>query len=378
MKGQPTLGIALGSGAARGWAHIGILRALADVGIAPDLVAGCSMGAMVGAAFAAGRVEQLEAWALSLDGKGVVGMLDIGLRGGLFKGHRLLDHFHRQFASCQFSELELPFAAVAADLASGQEVWLREGKVSDAVHASCAIPGLFQPVPRDGRYLIDGSVVNPIPVSLCRAMGADVVIAVDLGSNRGRRFARGGKVTPGTSSYRRRLMSALLRRRDDDSAAASARKVAPLPSMIDALLGAIEIMQERTSEQRLATEPPDVLLIPRLQSLGPFEYHRAAAAIAEGREAVALMLPAIHASLAGWHPATRVHSVRGARHAAFTGTSAHTDDGAGSAIGAEGATMKFHKPPKQDKKKPLLSPKEKKAAKQQKKHAADVAPLIKH
>jgi hypothetical protein len=154
--------------------------------------------------------------------------------------------------------------------------------------------------------------------------------------------------------------------------------VAPLPSMIDALLGAIEIMQERTSEQRLATEPPDVVLIPRLPSLGPFEYHRAAAAIAEGREAVALMLPAIHASLAGWQPATRVHSVRGARHAAFTGTSAHTDSGAGSATGAEGADMKFHKPPKQDKKKPLLSPKEKKAAKQQKKHAADAAPLIKH
>jgi NTE family protein len=121
MAKRPKVGLALGSGSARGWAHVGILRALADHGIAPDFVAGCSMGAMVGAAFAAGRIEQLEAWALSLDGKDVLGLLDIGLRGGLFKGDRLLDVYHAQFAGCQFSELGLPFAAIATDLASGQE-----------------------------------------------------------------------------------------------------------------------------------------------------------------------------------------------------------------------------------------------------------------
>ena len=295
MAERPTLGIALGSGAARGWAHIGILRALADQGILPDVVAGCSMGAMVGAAFAAGRIEQLEAWALSLDGKGIVGMLDIGLRGGLIKGHRLLDHFHAQFAGGPFSELQLPFGAIATDLASGQEVWLREGQVSDAVHASCAVPGLFRPVLRDGRYLIDGSIVNPIPVSLCRAMGADVVIAVDLGSNRGRREEKVRRESP---SYRQQLTSTLLRRRVDDITAANIGDVAPLPSIIDGLVGAIDIMQERISEQRLTSDPPDVLLIPRLQPLGPFAYHRAALAIAEGREVVALMLPAIQASLA--------------------------------------------------------------------------------
>ena len=252
------------------------------------------MGAMVGAAFAAGRIEQLETWALSLDGKGVVGMLDIGLRGGLIKGHRLLDHFHVQFAGGPFSDLQLPFGAIATDLASGQEVWLREGQVSDAVHASCAVPGLFRPVLRDCRYLVDGSIVNPIPVSLCRAMGADVVIAVDLGSNRGRRAERAARESP---SYRQRLASALLRRQVDVPAS-NTRDVAPLPSMIDGLFGAIDIMQERISEQRLASEPPDVLLIPRLEPLGPFSYHRAALAIAAGRDVVALMLPTIHASLA--------------------------------------------------------------------------------
>lgn len=222
-------------------------------------------------------------------------MLDIGLRGGLIKDHRLLDHFHLQFAGGPFSELQLPFGAIATDLASGQEVWLREGQVSYAVHASCAVPGLFRPVLRDGRYLIDGSIVNPIPVSLCRAMGADVVIAVDLRSKRGRRQEKVARESP---SYRQRQTSALLRRQVDDIAAANTRDVTPLPSMIDALFGAIDIMQQRISEQRLASEPPDGLLIPRLEPLGPFAYHRAALAIAEGCEVVELMLPAIRSSLA--------------------------------------------------------------------------------
>ena len=127
MIHRPKLGIALGSGSARGWAHIGVLQALAEQGIAPDFIAGCSMGAMVGAACAAGRIEQLEAWALSLDWKGVVGLLDLGLRGGLIKGDRLLRMFQGQFVECQFSELALPFAAVATELATGKELWLREG-----------------------------------------------------------------------------------------------------------------------------------------------------------------------------------------------------------------------------------------------------------
>src|SRR6202171_1870298 len=229
MTHRPTLGIALGSGSARGWAHIGVLRALTEAGIAPDFVAGCSMGAMVGAAFAAGRIEELEAWALSLGWRRVVGLVDVGLRGRVIKGDRLLNIYQGQFVECPFSELSVPFAAVATDLATGQEVWLREGKVSDAVRASCAVPGLFQPVLRGGRYLIDGSVVNPIPVSLCRAMGADVVIAVDLGSNRERRFAREERVAPDPPSYRRRLISALQRRRADDVIAANTRDVTPLP-----------------------------------------------------------------------------------------------------------------------------------------------------
>jgi NTE family protein len=290
MVERPKLGIALGSGSARGWAHIGVLLALKEQGIAPDFIAGCSMGAMVGAAFAAGRIEQLEAWALTLDWKRVVGLLDLGLRGGLIKGDRLLNMFQGQFVECQFSELLFPFAAVATDLATGKEHWLREGSVSDAVRASCTVPGLFRPVLRDGRYLVDGSVVNPIPVSLCRAMGAEVVIAVDLGTHMGRRFPLDLPGPPKTTPARRRLFNVL--------GAPTRQEMPPLPSIVDTMLGAIDVMQQRIAQSRLVSESPDVLLTPSLGPLGSFEYHRAAHAIAEGREAVAQMLPAIHDALA--------------------------------------------------------------------------------
>jgi NTE family protein len=290
MTHRPTLGIALGSGSARGWAHIGVLRALTEQGIAPDFVAGCSMGAMVGAAFAAGRIEELEVWALSLDWRRVVGLVDVGLRGGVFKGDRLLNIYQGQFVECPFSELSVPFAAVATDIATGQEVWLRDGKVSDAVRASCAVPGLFRPVLRDGRYLIDGSVVNPIPVSLCRAMGAQVVIGVDLGTHKARRFPLESQPASTVKSQRRGFFNIL--------GSPPPPEVRPVPSITDTLLGAIDIMQERIAQTRLVGDAPEVLLTPRLGQFGPFEYHRAALSIAAGRAVVAHMLPAIRSALA--------------------------------------------------------------------------------
>lgn len=290
MAHRPKIGIALGSGSARGWAHIGVLLALTERGIVLDYVAGCSMGAMVGAAFAAGHISQLESWALALDWKRVVGLLDVGLWGGVFKGDRLIRMFQGQFVECQFSELPMPFAAVATDLATGKELWLRDGKVSDAVRASCTVPGLFRPVLRDGRYVVDGSVVNPIPVSLCRAMGAELVIAVDLGSHMVRRFPLGAAEHAGTTPHRRRLFSIL--------GPSPPRGLPRLPSIADTLLGTIDIMQESIAKARLLRESPDVVLTPSLGQVGPFEYHRAALAIAEGREAVVQMLPAIEQALA--------------------------------------------------------------------------------
>jgi len=285
----PKIGFALGAGSARGWAHIGVLRALTEAGIRPDLIAGCSVGAFVGAAFAVGRLDQVEQWALGLDRRRMLRLADFGLRGGLIKGERINEVFREQFVECEFSDLPIPLAAVATDLHSGQEIWLREGKVADAIAASIAVPGLFRPVRYDDRYLVDGSVVNPIPVSLCRAMGADIVLAIDLGSDLVGRYARDNdKTLTRTGSF----MSRVLPRYNPTSDRQAEPEVAP-PSLLESLMGSINIMQLRIARSRLAGEPPDVLLTPRLGHLGLLDYHRAEIAIAEGRDEVTRMLPAI-------------------------------------------------------------------------------------
>jgi NTE family protein len=297
MARRPKIGFVLGAGSARGWAHIGALRALSEEGVKPHFIAGCSIGALVGAAFAADRLDQLQTWALALDWKRMLRLMDFGLRGGLIKGGRVREVFREQFAECGFSELPVQFGAVATDLHSGQEIWLREGKVSDAIGASIAVPGLFRPVLYDGRYLVDGSVVNPIPVSLCRAMGADIVVAVDLGSDLVGRYVRDDDRAP-TQTATPGFLSRFLPR----SSKASERRAEPdpaAPSLLETLMGSINIMQLRIARSRLAGEPPDVLITPRLGHLGLLDYHRAEVAIAEGRDAVTRMLPAIRSAIPG-------------------------------------------------------------------------------
>jgi NTE family protein len=175
--------LALGSGSARGWAHIGVIRALEEAGVRPDLVCGTSIGALVGAAYAAGELERFEQWVVALGITDVVTFMDLSLSGGLLKGERLVDFFRRTFADRPIESLSLPFGAVATALASGAEVWLREGSTVEAVRASIALPALFTPANRNGDLLVDGGLVNPVPISLARAMGAEIVIAVDLNSD---------------------------------------------------------------------------------------------------------------------------------------------------------------------------------------------------
>ena len=291
MPRRPKIGFVLGAGSARGWAHIGVLRALTEEGIKPDFIAGCSVGALVGAAFAAGRLDQLEDWALALDWKRMLRLADFGLRGGLIRGRRMREVFREQFVERSFSELPIQFAAVATDLHSGQEIWLREGKVSDAISASIAVPGLFQPVLYEDRFLVDGSVVNPIPVSLCRAMGADIAVAVDLGTDLVGRYVRDDDRAP-TQTAPQGFMSRFLSRYGRASEPEAEPQPAA-PSLMETLMGSINIMQLRIARSRLAGEPPDVLITPRLGHLGLLDYHRAEVAIAEGRKAVARALPAI-------------------------------------------------------------------------------------
>lgn len=295
MANRPRVGIALGSGSARGWAHIGVLRALAAEGIAPDLVCGCSIGSFVGAAYADGDLDALESWVTGLTPQDVFGLLDVRLRSGLIKGDRLMRFFSERFVGQDFASLSIPFFCVATDLQTGREVWLDEGRVADAVRASIALPGLFAPVRRDRRLLVDGGLVNPVPVSLARAMGADVVIAVDLGSDV---VGRGWRVpddpAPAQSSGSRASLMSLLGFGENGRPEGDADD---LPSMVTVLSSAIQIMQVRIARSRLAGEPADVVIAPRVAGVGLMDYHRGAEAIAEGRDAVARMLPALRHAL---------------------------------------------------------------------------------
>ena len=291
---RPRVGLALGSGSARGWAHVGVIRALEQAGIRPDLVCGTSIGALVGAAYAAGELDRFEHWLLGLSIADVLSFMDLHLNGGVIKGERLMAFFRRNFVDRPIEELSMPFAAVATALHTGAEVWLREDSTVDAVRASIALPALFTPVLREGRMLVDGGLVNPVPVSLARAMGADVVIAVDLSSDiLGRHLneAREPEAPAAEASeWMRKLqenLSALMPAREDDAPR--------LPSMLDVVASSINIMQVRISRSRMAGEPPDLIVTPRLSHLGLLDFHRTSEAIEEGKRAVEAALPSLRA-----------------------------------------------------------------------------------
>ncbi len=293
---RPRIGLALGSGSARGWAHIGVIRALEQAGYAPDIVCGTSIGALVGAVYAAGRLDWLEQWTRQLNWQGVVGLLDFHMGGGLIEGERLTSFFRGHFEDRGIEALPKRFACVATELGSGREVWLREGPVIDAVRASIALPGLFTPAQQDGRLLVDGGLVNPVPVSLCRALGADVVVAVDLNWDLIGRRARAQVRTESDGaadtapSLLTAPMAALLSRlkpspRQPSGAAGQA------PSLLDVLTTSLNIMQVRITQSRLAGEPADVLLRPRLSDIAAMDFHHAGLAITRGEQAARLALP---------------------------------------------------------------------------------------
>lgn len=288
----PKIGLALGSGSARGWSHIGIIRVLEEAGISPDIVCGTSIGSLVGAAYADGQLERLETWVRSLTWQGVVGLLDFTVNGGLISGEKLFNFIRHHFNDKDITTVPKAYGAVATELLSGREIWLREGSMLDAVRASVALPGLFTPVELDGRLLVDGALVNPVPVSLCRAMGADIVIAVDLNSDLiGRRF-ESSETLPAPAPSRLsamwgRLPLGLGQLKSGPAASTD------MPSIFDVLSISLNIMQVRITRSRLAGEPADVLIRPRLAKFALMDYHRAAAAIEEGERAAQAILPEI-------------------------------------------------------------------------------------
>lgn len=278
---EPRIGIALGSGGARGWAHIGVLRALTERGIQPQIVAGTSMGAVVGAAYAAEQLDALATWAGRLRWHDIRHFLDFGAGGGLIHGDRVVRLLREFFGERAMDALPREFGVVATDLERGRELWLREGDLSDALRASMAVPGLFAPVRMGDRWLVDGGLVNPVPVALCRAMGADYVIAVDLISDLLDANVRTA-VTPQHRDHswvgglKRRLRS----NRGNDPEVQT-------PGLLGVLQNGLYIMQTRISRSRMAGDPPDALVTPRLAGVGMLEFHRAAAGITEGEQAVA-------------------------------------------------------------------------------------------
>ncbi len=306
------IGIALGSGSARGWSHIGVLQSIREAGITADFVCGTSVGALVAGSFAAGFLEPLDRWARRLSWSHVVGFMDMKIpRSGLIEGEKITGYLREIITDPLIENLPVPFAAVATDLKTGQEVWLREGSLIEVVRASISLPGIFTPCARNGRWLVDGGLVNPVPTSLCRKMGADIVVAVDLNSDILDKKRIRGMINPCDDREKQVTDVAM-----DVSSKAQGRwadflKQTQLngklkifgqifqeqadrsPNLFDVLATSVNIMQDTITKQRLCENPPDMLIRPRLSDIGLMEFHRAAEAIDEGKREMDENLPAL-------------------------------------------------------------------------------------
>ena len=289
---RPTIGLALSGGGARGWAHIGVIGSLRDLGIEPDIVCGTSIGALVGGAYVTGRMDDLADWLEQLRWRDVVGFLDVTLNGGFIEGKKLFDFFRRHFEDVAIETLPRPYAAVATRLDNGHEVWLREGSMLDAVRASIAFPGLFTPAVHNGRRLVDGVLTNPVPVSVCRALGADVVIAVALHPNlRDRRLAKKKERSTLASgqapmSVSEGLIDKIKRTLVQSTISIMGSSREETPSVLDVVANSVEIMQLRIMRSRMAGDPPEFMITPQVPALGFLDFHRATEAMEAGRRAV--------------------------------------------------------------------------------------------
>ena len=288
-------GLALGSGSARGWSHIGIIDALSAAGITPDIVCGTSIGALVGASSVQGNLARLEEWVRSLTRLDVARLLDISISlEGFVDTGRLHSFLNRYVADddALIDDLDRTFAAVATDMESGREIWLSRGSLIEAVWSSISLPGLFPPTRKDGKWLVDGGLVNPVPVSVCRALGADVVIAVNLnGDIVGRHFhkrKKSEKTEPDASgrfgNAVKQYASAVFRSNDNGEQP---------PNVIDSLACSVNITQDRITRSRMAGDPPDIFISPRLSHIGLLEFYRADETIEEGARCVQKVLPDI-------------------------------------------------------------------------------------
>jgi NTE family protein len=290
--GKRKIGLALSSGMARGWAHIGAVRALKKLGFEFDIITGCSVGALVGGCYLAGKLDQLEEWALSLNKRKIISYLDMRLRsGGLIGGSKLVEEMRRYMGNPMIEDFSIPYAAMTTDLVTGHEIWLQKGDLIEAMRASFSLPGIFPPVQHEGRWLADGALVCPLPVAACRALGADMVIAVNLNADIIGKSRRPGTSIPTAAGFdlitmleetenheKLSLMDSVTRRvfrRDYEG-----------PSIFGVMTSSLNIMQDRITRSRLAGDPPDVHIAPRLGHFGLLEFDRSEEAVHEGEAAV--------------------------------------------------------------------------------------------
>ena len=300
---RPTIGLALGGGAARGFAHIGVMRTLAAHGIVPDVIVGTSIGAVVGGCYAANELDNLEVWARSLNARNVFRYLDINLSGsGLIRGGHLATQLDTALKDSRIDDLPIRFAAIATEFNTGHEIWLTRGRLADALRASYALPGIFPPVRIGGRWLVDGALVNPVPVSAARALGARLVIAVNLNSDlfgRGTIIASHGsddsdEPAPAPMAKARGLRRMFGGQRELRRQFLGRRGSPGIPTV---MVEAFNVMQDRITRARLAGDPPDVLISPRLGTVGWFDFHRAGDAIAIGAEATEKALEGVNEAI---------------------------------------------------------------------------------
>lgn len=307
------IGLALGSGSARGWAHIGVIQALGEMGIEPEIVAGTSIGAIVGAAYAGDQLNQLDVWVRALSIKKMLKFLDMSpLSGGFIQGDKLYEFVrtHIQDQDLAIESLSKSLGVVATNLDTGREVWFQQGPLLKAVRASIGLPGLFAPVKVNGQWLVDGGLTNPVPVSLCRAMGADIIIAVNLNGDIVGKHARNRKGHAKIKSTRDNAEAAFMERvslqlkhslyeTGDGFWSRVFGESSNTPGMMEVLASSLNIMQDRITRSRMAGDPPEITLSPRLSHLSLMEFDQADIAIAEGYESVQCMKPALEQVLSG-------------------------------------------------------------------------------
>ncbi len=300
---RPKIGLALGGGVARGWAHIGVLRALKEIGIEPDIVCGTSVGALAGGAYLAGHLDTLEDWARSLTKRRMLGYLDFSFGGSSFlTGQRLNKLTSQYLGDLNVQDLDRQFVAVTAELATGHEIWIREGSLVDAIRASYALPGVFSPVKVGGRWLIDGALVNPVPASVCRALGARLVIAVSLNADTFGKstlddFMLDEEKQNGDQSPTRSDLNTSLRP-DRMIMRQIFGRGQETPGVGSIMLGALNIVMDRLSRSRMAGDPPDVLITPRVGHISLLGFDRADEMIRLGRESVLREMDVIQEALA--------------------------------------------------------------------------------